>query len=138
MLNHIGIEMTVFLRSAAALIIARIVLTSFFWMAGLFGLFNFGEIAQEMAGVGLPLPAFFAILTILCQLAAPAVIILNPKGYGWLGAGALIIFTLLTIPLGHAFWRFEEPMRTAEFHIFLEHISLTGGMMMAAILAVRK
>ncbi|MCU4328795.1 DoxX family membrane protein [Acinetobacter pittii] len=72
-------------------------------MAGIYGLFNFNEIEKEMIEVKLPNPKLFAVATILCQLIGSALVIFNPLGYGWVGASGLIIFTLLTIPFGHAF-----------------------------------
>ncbi|MCJ8161255.1 DoxX family protein [Acinetobacter zhairhuonensis] len=124
------------LSSTLFLIVAKIILTFFFWIAGIYGIVNFQEIEKEMKDVQLPYPRFFAVATIFCQLMGSLLIILNPYGFGWIGAGALIIFTLLTIPLGHAFWKFDEPQRTSEFHIALEHISLIGGLMIAAALSV--
>ena len=124
------------ISSTLFLIAAKIFLTFFFWIAGIYGIFNFQEIEKEMKDVRLPHPKLFAIATIFCQLSGSFLIILNPYGYGWIGAGALIIFTLLTIPLGHAFWKFDEPKRTSEFHIALEHISLIGGLMLATVLSV--
>lgn len=121
-----------------ALYFSRILLTFFFWMAGLFGLFNFGAIVQEMITVGLPLPSMFAVGTILCQLGGSALVISDRAGYGWVGSVMLIVFTLLTIPVGHPFWTFSEPARTQEFHIALEHISLIGGLMMSMLLSGRK
>ena len=55
---------------------------------------------------------------------------------GWLGAGALAVFTLLSIPLGHAFWRFDNPKRMEEFQIALEHVGMIGGLACAAALTV--
>lgn len=121
-----------------ALYFSRILLTFFFWMAGIFGLFNFGAIVQEMITVGLPLPSMFAIGTILCQLGGSALVISDRAGYGWVGSVMLIVFTLLTIPVGHPFWTFSEPARTQEFHIALEHLSLIGGLMMSMLLSGRK
>lgn len=126
-----------FLLSPVTLCIARIVLTCFFWMAGIFGLFNFSAIVDEMTDAGLPYPVLCAVATIACQLAGSLMIIINPAGYGWAGAAALIVFTLLTIPLGHAFWTFAEPKRSEEFHIALEHITVAGGLLLSAILSVR-
>lgn len=124
--------------SSAVLYSSRILLTFFFWMAGIFGLFNFGIIVQEMIAVGLPVPTLFAVGTILCQLGGSALVISDRSGYGWVGAMLLIIFTLLTIPLGHPFWKFSEPKRTQEFHIALEHITVIGGLMMSMLLSGRK
>ncbi|WP_312141711.1 DoxX family protein [Pantoea septica] len=124
--------------SSVALYLSRILLTFFFWMAGIFGLFNFDVIVQEMVAVGLPLPFLFAAATILCQLGGSALVISDRAGYGWVGSLMLIVFTLLTIPVGHPFWTFSEPARTQEFHIALEHITVVGGLMMSMLLSGRK
>jgi transmembrane protein len=128
---------TTVLESSAALIGGRVVLTSFFWIAGIFGLLNLAVVAEEMKGAGLPMPEAFAVATIACQLIGSVLIITNVAGLGWLGAGALGVFTLLSIPLGHPFWTYEGPRRMQEFQIALEHIAVTGGMLLAAILSIR-
>ncbi|MBJ2065789.1 DoxX family protein [Serratia odorifera] len=120
------------------LCLSRVVVTFFFWMAGIFGVFNFDVIVEEMVAVGLPWPVLFAVGTILCQLVGSTLIIFNVAGLGWVGSVMLIVFTLLTIPLGHPFWAFSEPERTKEFHIVLEHITVVGGLMMSAILSGHK
>ncbi len=125
------------LDSAYFLGFSRVVLTTVFWSAGIFGLFNFRVIVGEMESVSLPMPVFFAVATICVQLAGSALIITNWNQLGWLGAGALGVFTLLTIPYGHAFWTRPEPRRTEEFHLVLEHITVVGGLLLAAILATR-
>ncbi len=121
------------LGSNAALVAARVIVSSFFWMAGIFGVFNFSVIVQEMRDASLPSPHAFAVATILTQLGGSFLLITNVANLTWLGAGILGVFTLLCIPVGHAFWRLSEPRRTSEFHIALEHIALTGGLMLAAI-----
>lgn len=122
----------------ASLVALRVILTSFFWMAGLFAVFNFSVIVQEMSHVKLPAPVVFAVATIATQLLGSTLLISDFRGFGWMGAGALAVFTLLTIPLGHAFWTFEEPKRTAEFHIALEHITVIGGLLIAGFLSLKK
>lgn len=128
---------TITLNHPAAIVVANIVLTFVFWMAGLFGLFNFKAIVQEMVDVKLPAPRLFAVATIATQLLGSALVISNIGGLGWLGAGALAVFLILTIPIGHPFWTFSEPKRTHEFHIALEHVTVVGGLMMAAILSAQ-
>lgn len=127
---------TLALSHPAAIVVANIVLTFVFWMAGLFGLFNFKAIVQEMVDVNLPASRLFAVATIATQLLGSALVISNIGGLGWLGAGALAVFLILTIPIGHPFWTYSEPKRTHEFHIALEHVTVVGGLMMAAILSV--
>ena len=121
-----------FLTHPHAILAAKVILTSFFWMVGLFGLFNFRTIIQEMAHADLPMPKLFAVATIACQLIGSALLISDFSGLAWLGAGALGVFTVLCIPLGHPFWKFEEPKRSHEFHIALEHITVVGGLILAA------
>lgn len=116
----------------------RVIVTTFFWMAGIFGVFNFRVIVDEMVAEKLPAPEVFAVATIATQLIGSALLISNFRGLGWLGAGALAVFTLLTIPIGHAFWTFAEPKRTAEFHIALEHITVIGGLLIAGLLSLKK
>lgn len=110
----------------------RILLTVLFWSAGLFGLFNVGAVVAEVRALGLPLERLVAVATIALQLGGSLLVITNFANAGWLGAIALALFTLLTIPFGHAFWTFPEPRRTAELHIALEHLTVVGGLLMAA------
>lgn len=124
------------LQHPLTLVAAKVILTFVFWMAGLFGVFNFKVIVQEMVDVNLPYPRFFAVSTVMTQLMGSLLIITNIGGLGWLGAGWLAIFLLLTIPVGHPFWKFEEPKRTHEFHIALEHVTVVGGLILAGILSV--
>lgn len=110
--------------------VARILLTYMFWASGIAKLVDFQAAVGEMAHFGLNPPVAFAIATIIVQLAGSALIILNR--WTWLGAGALGIFTLLTIPIAHNFWTMEEPFKTIEFHVVMEHISIVGALMVVA------
>ena len=44
----------------------------------------------------------------------------------------LAIFTALTIPIAHTFWTMQEPMRTLEFYVVMEHITVIGALMVVA------
>lgn len=114
-------------------IMLKVVLTALFWSAGIFGVFNFGEVVKEVVAVGLPAPRLLAVATIVIQLGGSLLIITNAANLGWMGAVVLAAFTLATIPLGHAFWTFSEPQRTAELHIALEHITVVGGLLISAV-----
>jgi transmembrane protein len=110
--------------------VARILLTYMFWASGIAKLVDFQAGVGEMAHFGLNPPVAFAIATIIVQLGGSALIILNR--WTWLGAGALGIFTLLTIPIAHNFWTMEEPFKTIEFYVVMEHISIVGALMVVA------
>lgn len=110
--------------------LARIVLTFGFWGSGLSKLIDFQGGVAEMAHFGLEPAVAFNIATIITQLVGSALVILNR--WTWLGAGALGVFTVLTIPIAHNFWAMEEPFKTMEFHVVMEHITVIGGLMVVA------
>ncbi|HGM5582159.1 TPA: DoxX family protein [Pseudomonas putida] len=121
------------LASPVLLVIARVVLASFFLIAGIFGVFNFSSVVKEVVAAALPAPKVLALAMIVTQLVGSLLLISNVGGLAWLGAVVLAGFTLLCIPLGHPFWRFDEPKRTADMQIALEHFALSGGLLAAAI-----
>lgn len=124
------------LNLSAAEVIARIVLTFPFWGSGLAKLIGFEAGVAEMAQFGLEPAAAFNIATVIVQLGGSLLIIQGR--YAWLGAGALGVFTGLTILLVHRFWAIvDEPFRTIAFHTATEHIGMIGGLLAIAILAAR-
>lgn len=123
------------LLSRGFILFARIVLTLVFWTAGIAGIVDFPMKVAEMRAFNLEPAEFVAVAVTALQLGAPILIILNR--WTWLAAGALGVFLALTIPIAHAFWRVPEAQRMPEFFIVLEHISLIGGLMVAAALGVR-
>lgn len=117
-------------------ILARVVLTSFFWTSAIFGIFGFAMMVKEIESNNLPAPRVLAAMVIVTELGGSALLVSNYHSLGWLGAGALGVFTLLSIPLGHAFWKYDQPKRMAEFQIAMEHIGVTGGLMCAAVVTL--
>ncbi len=110
--------------------LARTILTFIFWASGLSKLIDFNAGVAEMAHFGLEPAVAFNIATIVTQLGGSILIILNR--WTWLGAGALAVFTALTIPLVHHFWTMEEPFKTIEFYVVMEHITVIGALMVVA------
>jgi transmembrane protein len=112
---------------------ARIVLTFAFWGSGLAKLINFQDGVAEMAMFNLPQPVLMNVLTIVTQLGGSLLIILNR--WTWLGAGALAVFTALTIPLVHNFWAKEGAAAVGAFHTATEHVTVIGALMIVSILS---
>ena len=110
--------------------LARTILTSMFWLSGIAKLADFNAGVAEMAHFGLEPPAIFNIATAITQLTGSALIIANRCT--WLGAGMLAVFTALTIPIAHNFWTMQEPLRTIEFYVVMEHITVIGALMVVA------
>jgi len=125
------------LTSQVSVIFARVVLTAFFWIAGLFGLFKFGVMVKVIEEHELPAPRLIVALMVLTELVGSALLITDVRSLGWLGAGWLGVFTVLSIPLGHPFWKYRPPKKMEEFQIALEHLAVVGGLMCAAVLTVR-
>jgi transmembrane protein len=84
-----------------------------------------------MEHYGLSPAAPIALAVIFVQLAASALAISGR--YAWLGAGALGVFTVLTIPIAHAFWSMTGETAFFEMLVAIEHLSLIGGLMLVAI-----
>ena len=86
-----------------------------------------------MTANNLPAPALFAAITIAVQLVGSALVIWGGS-LVWLGAGALGVFTAMTIPVSHAFWRAEGMEAVAKMHVAVEHMSVIGGLIIVAVL----
>lgn len=115
--------------------LARVLLTYMFWASGIAKLVDFTAAQGEMSHFGLEPAAAYAIATIIVQIGGSILIILDR--WTWLGAGALGVFTALTIPIAHSFWTMEEPFKTIEFYVVMEHITVIGGLMVVAWKAER-
>lgn len=126
-----------FLRHRIVAAAARVLLTFPFWGSGLAKFIDFESGVAEMARFGLEPAVAFNIATVIVQLGGSLLIVLSR--YTWLGAGALGIFTALTIPIVHHFWSMtEEPFRTIAFHTATEHIGMIGALMIVSILAANR
>ena len=117
-------------------VLARVVLTFMFWGSGLAKLIDFQAGVAEMAMFNLPYPVAMNVLTIITQIGGSLLIIFNR--WTWLGAGALAVFTALTIPLVHHFWSLPEPRATIAFHTATEHVTVIGALMIVSILSRRQ
>lgn len=110
---------------------SRVVLTTPFWLAGLQHAVQWRQTLGEMTHFGLGPPALYGVLTILTCLGGSALVI--PGGrWTWLGAGWLGIFTALTIPIAHAFWKLTGEASLAELRTVMEHFAIIGGLMVVA------
>ncbi|WP_225766698.1 DoxX family protein [Inquilinus sp. Marseille-Q2685] len=123
------------LDSRAFAVLARVVLTFVFWSSGLAKLVDFSASAAVMEGFGLTPGWAVNAATLALQLGASLAIVANRCV--WPAAGALAVFTLLTIPVAHPFWAKEGEDAFCDMTVALEHVSLIGGLALAAILSRR-
>lgn len=122
------------LRSRFFHLLATALLTYIFWWSGLNKVVDFQAAIGEMEHFGLQPVTLFAIVTIAVQLVAPLAIITCSR-WAWLGAAALAGFTLATIPIAHRFWEMNGMEGFLEKALVQDHISVIGGLAVAAILA---
>ena len=122
------------LQSRVYYTLATALLTYIFWWSGLSKIFDFAGAMAEMEHFGLRPAALFATATIALQVLGSLAII-SASRWAWLGAGALAVFTLSTIPLAHRFWEMEGMVAFLEKALVQEHFSLIGGLAVAAALA---
>lgn len=121
--------------SRAFSIIARILLTFVFWSSGLAKAIDFPGAMAEMQHFGVIPAAPMALAVIFVQLVGAGLVISGRLA--WLGCGMLAAFTVLTIPIAHAFWTMGGEAAFIEMMFAFEHVSLIGGLMVAAVLVPR-
>lgn len=123
------------LSSRTTEILGRVLLTFPFWGSGLAKLIDFRGGVAEMEMFGLNPGWLFNIATIIVQLGGSALII--SRRHTWLGAGALGIFTALTIAIVHRFWAIDGERGIVAFHTATEHVGMIGALILVSILALR-
>ena len=125
------------LDSPGVRVIARVLLTSPFWISGVLKLFDFPSAIGEATHFGLQPAALVAVIVILLQIGGSLAVTLGR--WTWLGAGALGVFTAFANLVGHAFWTLPDPMaRFHDMNAFTANIGLIGGLVLAAVLAERR
>jgi len=122
--------------SAALRFLAYLGLCAAYLQGGLVKLSDFPGAIGEMQHFGLAPAPVFAVLVIVLELGASALILIGRLR--WLGALALAGFTLLATLLALRFW--ELPAGQQRFmaaNSFFEHLGLVGGFLLVAWLDLR-
>lgn len=110
---------------------ALLLLTLPYWSSGLFKLTDIRGAMEEARQFNLK-PAWMAVAaTILVQLGGSLMILTGWAA--WAGAAVLAVFTVWATLLAHPFWAYADlTSRMRQRAIFLEHLGLVGGLMLAA------
>ena len=120
------------LESRLFQLVARILLVVTFVVPGIMQPMQFQGSIGEFAHFNLNPPAAFVVASFVTLLAGSALVVLGGK-WTWLGAGALGVYTGLTVLIVHHFWTMTGQDQLNEMRTALEHFSLIGGLMMVAI-----
>ena len=112
---------------------ARLLLVSAYLVGGVQKVFDWPGAVAEQSHFGLALPAFWAGLTIVVELAGSIMLLFDLKG--WFGAGMLGVFTILAAIVANDFWTMGGHDRFLATNAFFEHLGLAGAFVMAAMIS---
>lgn len=114
-------------------LLARLALVGAYLLGALVKLGDWPSAVAEQAHFGMRPPALWAAATIAVELVGPILILAGR--FVWLGAGMLGVFTVLAAITANPFWALSGSERFAATNAFFEHLGLTGGFVLAALVA---
>jgi len=120
------------LGSPAARLLAYVALCAAYIQGPITKIFDFNGAIAEMTHFGLSPAPTFAVLVIVFELVASAMILFGP--WRWLAAIGLAGFTLMATFVALRFWEIPAGQgRTMAMNAFFEHLGLIGGFVLVAI-----
>lgn len=113
-------------------LIARILMAAMFVMAGFSKIGGFEGTVGYIASKGLPLASVVAVLTIILEIAGGLAIMVGYKAR--IAAFLLGGFTLLAALIFHNFWAAPAEQAFVQNMLFMNNISIAGGLFLLAAL----
>lgn len=111
------------------LLAGRILLAYIFVLSGYGKITNFAGTAGYMAKYGMPMIEFFLVCAIVLELAGSLMLVLGWKAR-W-GALALIVFTVPTTLIFHAYWAVPPEQAYGQMIQFQKNLAILGGLLFA-------
>lgn len=112
--------------------LARFLSCGIWFLAGLYKLTHFKPTTEDMARRGIPMPAFFLVMTIALELGGSALIIANV--HVWLVALIWIGFVIVATPIYHGRFLEQGTIVFPEYVQFGKNLSLIGGLLALIVL----
>ncbi|NNG04980.1 MAG: DoxX family protein [Inquilinus sp.] len=109
-------------------VVGRTLLVIVFLLSGVNKVFNWDGTAGYMASVGMPMIPLFLAGAIVLEIGGSLSVILGFKAR-W-GALALIVFTIPTTLIFHAYWSVDPAQMQLQMIMFMKNLGLTGGLLM--------
>jgi len=112
-------------------IAGRLLVVAFFVIAGLFNLTpaRIKDHIERMAGFGVPFPAAAFWAGIALQFTGCALLLVDSRPD--IGAGCLIVFTVVANAIFHRYWLVEDPARRNVTRLLLLNgMAITGGLLL--------
>ena len=111
-------------------LIGRILIVTLFLPAGLSKLAGFEDTLAYFASLGIPVPTFALIATIVIEIAGSMALLLGFQTR--LVAIVMAIFTLLAAVTGHAYWAAPADAVFIAQLLFFKNIAVMGGLLVLA------
>jgi uncharacterized membrane protein YphA (DoxX/SURF4 family) len=115
--------------------VARIALTSAYWIGGVQKLVDFPDAVAEQTHFGLQPAWLWATAAITVELAGSALVIVGR--WVWLGAGGLGVLTAVAMLTANNFWAMTGHDHFMALNAFFEHLGLIAGFVLVAVMSVR-
>jgi putative oxidoreductase len=112
-------------------LLARFCLSFVFLWSGVSKAYNPAAGRAEVASLGLPNPALFSTLTIICQIGGGLMVLLGL--WARLGALALLSFTVIATLLAHGSRGLTGEKRQQALTTTFEHLAIVGGFLFVII-----
>jgi len=116
--------------------LARTALVSAFLVGGIQKLADFPAAVAEQAHFGLQPAWLWAVAAIVVELGGSALVIAGRCV--WLGAGGLGVLTAVSMLVANNFWAQDGHDRFIATNAFFEHLGLIAGLVLVAVLSLRK
>ncbi|MDR3435578.1 DoxX family protein [Telmatospirillum sp.] len=110
--------------------VALLGLTAAYLQGGLVKALDFAGAVAEMNHFGLAPAAPLALLVIVLEIGASAMILGGLKR--WAGAVALALFTVAATLVANRYWNMAGPERFMNANAFYEHLGLAGAFVLVA------
>src|SRR5512141_2226966 len=112
------------------MLVARILMSIIFWLAGIGKIRNFNGTAGMMAGLGIPMAKIALIVAIIIELVGGLMLLLGIRArlVGWV----LFLYLIPVSVTMHNFWAASGPQAANQQIHFLKNLAIMGGMLYVA------
>ena len=108
-------------------VVGRILLALIFLMSGINKVLNWEGTEGYMASVGMPMVTLFLIGAVVLEIGGSLSVIAGFKAR-W-GALALIVFTIPTTFIFHAYWAVDPAQMQIQQIMFMKNLAMVGGLL---------
>ena len=114
--------------NSAVLLVGRILIGALFLVAGMMDATALAGATAYMARLGFPAPEWFAILSVVIEIAGGALLVIGWKAR-W-AAGLLSLYVLVATGTAHQFWNTDAVQQANQTYHFLKNLAITGGLLL--------